>query len=303
MINTYAVDFDGTLCENAYPDIGAERTEVVNKVKQLIENGDEVILWTCRVGDALTAAVNWCAERGITLAAVNENTKRNIDAFGNDTRKVFANYYIDDRAVNIEAFTQREDKKAMNTRKSFFISNFKTRAEPDGKKYIDGYFVVFNTKTELWEGVFEEVDPNALDASLLDNDIRCLYNHNDDIVLGRTTVKTFTLRKDDRGVFGSVEVNENDKTALDVYARVSRGDVSGCSYGYFPTREECVQQEDGTVLYRVLEADVIEMSVCPFPAYPQTEIQARKADFEGGAAKRRETLKIEIKKRLEKLKC
>lgn len=191
----------------------------------------------------------------------------------------------------------------MNKRKSFFTGSFKTRAEPDGKKYIDGYFVVFNQQTELWDGVYEEVDPGALDNSIINNDIRCLYNHNDDIVLGRTSVKTFSLRKDEHGIYGSAEVNENDSAAMDAYARVQRGDVSGCSYGYYPTREECVQRDDGSVLWRVLEADVIEMSVCPFPAYPQTEIQARKKDFEGSAAKKREALKIEISKRLEKLKC
>ena len=190
----------------------------------------------------------------------------------------------------------------MERRHSFFPGSFRTRAEPDGKKYIEGYFVVFNQRTELWPGVYEEIDPGALDSSL-GKDLRCLYNHNDDLVLGRSSAGTFTVRKDEHGIFGCVEINENDSTALDIYARVQRGDVSGCSYGYWPIREETITLDDGGVLYRELEVDAIEMSVCPFPAYPQTEIQARKKDFESGAARKRDALKIEIKERLEKLKC
>ena len=60
-------------------------------------------------------------------------------------------------------------------RKAFFKAGLKTRAQDDGKKYIEGYFVVYNQETELWPGWFEQIAAGALDDSLKDNDIQNLY--------------------------------------------------------------------------------------------------------------------------------
>lgn len=62
--------------------------------------GCKIILWTCRVGEDLEAAVRWCRMYGIPLDAVNENLPEHIKHFGNETRKVYANLYIDDRGIN-----------------------------------------------------------------------------------------------------------------------------------------------------------------------------------------------------------
>ena len=195
----------------------------------------------------------------------------------------------------------------MNKRTSYMQSSFKTRAEPGeaegGKKYIEGYFVVFNQRTELWPGFFEEIDPAAFNGSLNDNDVRCLYNHTDNIVLGRTGNKTVTLTPDAHGLWGEIEINQNDAEAMNAYARIDRGDVCGCSFGFIPTAEERIELPDGSVLYRVKEADLREVSPCTFPAYPQTEIQARRADYEAARKRSAEGRISEIKNRLEKLKC
>ena len=301
MSKIYAVDFDGTLCENAYPDIGEPIESVMDYVKQLRADGHTVILWTCRVGDKLTAAVEWCAEQGLVLDGANENTRGNIDFFGGDTRKIYADFYIDDRAMHTREISERGEN--MKNRSSFFAGKFKTRAEPDGAKYIEGYFAVFNQKTELWPGIYEEIDRAAFDSSLAGNDIRCLYNHNDDIVLGRTGNGTLELKTDAHGLWGTVRINEDDRQAADAYARVARGDIDGCSFGFNPLSERYENLPDGTTLWRVLEADTREVSVCPFPAYPQTEIVARKKDFEANRAKNRDERKKDIKKRLEDMKC
>lgn len=65
------------------------------------EEGDKIILWTCRVGDKLNEAVVWCYKHGLTFDAINENLPEIIEKFGCDSRKIFANYYLDDRAVEI----------------------------------------------------------------------------------------------------------------------------------------------------------------------------------------------------------
>ena len=92
-----AVDFDGTLCENCYPDIGAPKAPILKYVLSEQKKGAKIILWTCRIGEHLNAAVRWCNAFGLYFDAVNENLEECIELFGGDTRKVFAHEYIDDR--------------------------------------------------------------------------------------------------------------------------------------------------------------------------------------------------------------
>lgn len=92
-----AVDFDGTLCENKWPDIGDPNLELINYLKEEREKGNKIILWTCRVSERLNDAVNWCYERGLIFDEVNNNTPEVIDLFGTESRKIFANEYIDDK--------------------------------------------------------------------------------------------------------------------------------------------------------------------------------------------------------------
>lgn len=98
----YAVDFDGTLCENRYPAIGAPNNDLIEFLKYVKTQGDKIILWTCRNGELLDEAIKWCSEHGLTFDAVNENLPEIIDLFGSDTRKIFAHVYIDDRAMHPE---------------------------------------------------------------------------------------------------------------------------------------------------------------------------------------------------------
>ena len=96
--NIIAVDFDGTLCENAWPEIGAANMELIDYIRLTKLHGCKIILWTSRVGDRLKEAVEWCKDKGLTFDAVNENLPEAIEAFGGDSRKIFANVYIDDKA-------------------------------------------------------------------------------------------------------------------------------------------------------------------------------------------------------------
>lgn len=91
-----AVDFDGTLCENQYPEIGEPRYGTIMYLKNEQKNGTKLILWTCRVGGMLEDAVKWCSERRLIFDAVNENLPEIVEKFGADGRKIFANEYIDD---------------------------------------------------------------------------------------------------------------------------------------------------------------------------------------------------------------
>ena len=95
-----AVDFDGILCKNQFPAIGEPNYTITSKIQQLIDLGVEVILWTSRVDGELENAVAWCEKYGLYFCAINENAPSNIemykDKYPNGTRKVYADYYIDD---------------------------------------------------------------------------------------------------------------------------------------------------------------------------------------------------------------
>lgn len=92
-----AVDFDGTLVENAFPAIGKFNNEVLTTVKAYKLMGWKIILWSCRTGEMLEEAVAACAEQGLLFDAVNDNLPEVQSYFGESTRKVFANLYWDDR--------------------------------------------------------------------------------------------------------------------------------------------------------------------------------------------------------------
>lgn len=96
-----AVDFDGTLHSGTWPEIGEENMTVINFCRnEQLNNSARLILWTNRAGKQLETAVAWCKERGLEFDAINENLPELIELYGNDCRKINADIYIDDKAVN-----------------------------------------------------------------------------------------------------------------------------------------------------------------------------------------------------------
>lgn len=161
---------------------------------------------------------------------------------------------------------------------TFNAEKFNTRDE-DGNLYIEGYFAVFGSFYELWQDAFETIDPGAFDETIGD-DVRALINHDTTLVLGRTTAGTLTLKVDERGLWGSVLINQNDTDAMNVYARVQRGDVSQCSFGFDILEEKREERNDGSTVWTLLRVKLYEVSVCTFPAYTETGVEARKAELE-----------------------
>lgn len=94
-----AIDFDGILCQNAYPDIGDPNWDTIHQALKEQSNGAKLILWTCREGRSLERAVAACTGWGLTFDAVNENLPEWRKAYRTDPRKVGANEYWDDRNV------------------------------------------------------------------------------------------------------------------------------------------------------------------------------------------------------------
>lgn len=152
------------------------------------------------------------------------------------------------------------------------------RAEQaDGVRRISGYFAVFDDVYEMWPGVTESIDPHAFDGAISGGeDVRALIDHLTHLVIGRTIPGTLRLRVDGKGLWGDIDVNENDTDATNLYARVDRGDVSQCSFGFDILDEErSVNEATGDVHYTIKAVKLYEVSVCTFPAYKGTGVEAR----------------------------
>lgn len=101
MNKVIAVDFDGTICRSKWPDIGEANNGLIEWLKACRENGDKLILYTCREGDMLRAALMWCIARGLEFDAVNDNLPERIQQYGGNSRKISADIYLDDRAIGV----------------------------------------------------------------------------------------------------------------------------------------------------------------------------------------------------------
>lgn len=154
-------------------------------------------------------------------------------------------------------------------------SKFETREEGNELK-IEGYFAVFNSIYQIFDDLSESVAPGAFDDTLGD-DIRALINHDSSLVLGRNTAHTLELRQDEHGLWGSITINPNDQDAMNLYARVQRGDVDQCSFGFDILSEDYDVRDDGSVHWTIKKVRLYEVSVCTFPAYEETNVKARSA--------------------------
>ena len=175
-------------------------------------------------------------------------------------------------------------------------AEFQTR-EADGNLYIDGYFALFGAEYWLWETAYETVDAGAFSLES-DKDVRALTNHDTTLVLGRTTVGTLQLRVDERGLFGTILINANDQDAVNLYERVKRGDVSQCSFGFDILEESTEYRDDGITVFHLKRVRLWEVSVCTFPAYEDTGVQARRAEVEQMQARKTEKWRADMLARL-----
>ncbi len=179
-------------------------------------------------------------------------------------------------------------------------TEFKVRSESESDDlYIEGYFAVYNQEIELWPGAYEEIAPGAFD-NILGNDIRALIDHESRLVLGRNTAGTLELKADSHGLWGKIKINRDDTDAMNLYARVKRGDVDQCSFGFNIIKEETDWRDDGTVKWTIQEIDLHEVSVVTFPAYENTGVQARKKQVEQYRQRLLDAKKKQLKERLRK---
>ncbi|MGE8080503.1 HK97 family phage prohead protease [Peribacillus loiseleuriae] len=176
--------------------------------------------------------------------------------------------------------------------RTFDITKLKTRdATEDKPSMITGYAAVFNSKTTIGDWFEEIIEPGAFARSLSENgDIRALFNHNWDNVLGRTKSGTLRLEEDERGLKFDIEL-PNTSVGRDLAESMSRGDINQCSFGFWIT-EETWDYSVEPALRTIHEVELYEISVVSIPAYDDTEASlVRSKEIDKSVEKRMKILK------------
>jgi len=155
---------------------------------------------------------------------------------------------------------------------------FRVSAENEPAR-IAGYGAVFDSPSEdlgWFSEMREEIDPHAFDTVMASNpDVRGLFNHDSNLVLGRTSAGTLRLSVDARGL--SYEIDPPDtQFARDLMVSMRRKDITGSSFAFTVKRDQWTDNPDGSITRRILEFDQLyDVSPVTFPAYPASSSEAR----------------------------
>lgn len=156
----------------------------------------------------------------------------------------------------------------------FILGEVRVVSEGDeGLAHIQGYAAVFNQWSEDL-GFREKIESGAFNKTLGEADIRGLFNHNPDMVLGRNRADTLSLLVDDHGLFYDA-TTPDVQWARDLLVSIKRGDVTGSSFGFDVIKDDWASDEDGIVKRRLIEVRLYDVGPVTFPAYPQTSSEAR----------------------------
>ena len=165
----------------------------------------------------------------------------------------------------------------MNKELRYVVAQELRATGSDKQPKISGYAATFAGIADL--GAFrEKIAPGAFKRSLAsDRDVVALYNHNNDMLLGRKSAGTLTLEEDGKGLRFSCDLPDTS-VARDVYANLRAGNLKECSFGFFVDGEDgesWEQQADGGILRTLRNVNLFDVSVVTFPAYDNTEANAR----------------------------
>lgn len=159
------------------------------------------------------------------------------------------------------------------------------RSDDTGPPRLTGYAAIFNSLSEDLGGFREKIKPGAFTNSIKTSDIRALWNHNPDYVLGRNKAGTLTLEEDERGL--RIEIIPPETIwAKDLMESIRRGDVDQMSFGFRTKKDEWDESNPKNIIRTLIEVELFDVSPVTYPAYPATSIGVRTAEeiFEARAA-------------------
>jgi len=160
----------------------------------------------------------------------------------------------------------------------FFASELRATNESDKEPMIEGYPAMFGKNSEDLGGFIERIAPGAFRRTLKNGaDVRALWNHDQNYVLGRTKSGTVKLVEDGKGL-RMVNRPPDTTWARDLMVSIGREDVTQMSFGFWVVDEEWKQRKDKPPLRTLKEVELVDVSVVTFPAYPDTKVALRSLD-------------------------
>jgi uncharacterized protein len=184
----------------------------------------------------------------------------------------------------------------MNREKRAFQASGLEVREQSGRPTIVGYAALFNSRSNDLGGFVEEIMPGAFSGAISSSDVRALWNHNDDMVLGRTKSGTLRLMEDEVGL--RIEVDPPDTTwARDALVTINRGDVDQMSFAFTLAKggDKLSRTEDGKTL-RTIErvGELFDVSPVTYPAYQDTAVSLRALVEARGLSEEEKTALAEV---------
>jgi HK97 family phage prohead protease len=144
------------------------------------------------------------------------------------------------------------------------------------KRYIEGHAAVFDSWSETLGGIFpfkEKVRKGAFSQTIEKDDIRALFNHDPNYVLGRNKAGTLELKEDERGLYVRI-IPPDTQAARDLITSIERGDINQMSFG-FTVEEEKWDTVEGIDVRELRKVKLFDVSPVTFPAYPSTDVGVR----------------------------
>jgi HK97 family phage prohead protease len=158
-------------------------------------------------------------------------------------------------------------------RRNFELAEFRL-VENDKKAKIEGHAAMFEKLSESMFGFREKIAPGAFAQSIKKDDIRALFNHDANYVLGRNKAKTLSLKEDDLGL--AIEIDPPDtQWARDLQESIKRGDISQMSFGFVVEEDEWEHFKGKESIRTLKKVQLFDVSPVTYPAYPQTSVAVR----------------------------
>jgi HK97 family phage prohead protease len=173
------------------------------------------------------------------------------------------------------------------------VSEFRFN-DDEGKPKLEGYAAVFNKWSEDLGGFRERIKAGAFRGALKDSDVRALFNHDRNYVLGRSTSGTLELKEDKKGLHISNTPPET-QWAKDLMVSVNRGDISQMSFGFTVSEDEWKEDKEGRVTRTIHGIDrLYDVSIVTEPAYPDTTVALRSLEKVKAELEEKEKPKFQI---------
>jgi len=170
---------------------------------------------------------------------------------------------------------------SMKPERRSWSHEFEARVANDGSASIEGYASVFDKDSQPlgWDGFIERVAPGSFKKTLQEADVRALFNHEPNLVLGRNRNGTLEMKEDSTGLHYKVDIDMDNTDARNVYRMIERGDVSQSSFSFITVRDEWdySKEDEGPVTRTLKEVKLFDVSPVTYPAYLDASVDVKRA--------------------------